>query len=513
MKSGGRVKPILDPARISTSTDDSARSPISQIRWNSPALLLVFLIFGSYYRWTVHPHVTVEVPEHGVYNFLTDAYLQRQLSLLITPDPRLLQLNDPYDPKQNSTIDHPQDLSLYKGRYYVYYGPAAALTLFLPFRVLFGISLPDRIAVWLFGTAAFIGACLFLKTAVARFCPRTPRFIFYGLCCALGFSNVFPSVLRRPGFYETAITSGQCFLLWGLYLLLRACLDEKRSTLSLALGGASLGMAILARPSLVFGGLALVWTFLLNDGLGFKEKRRRFLIAAVPFAAALVLVSIHNYLRFDSPFDFGIRYQLAGINSSKVQFFSAGRLLGNIFLFLLYPPKISGTFPYLGLFLPSLKPASNYLWFEPIAGLLWLSPLCLELLLIPVLVIGKQNGVAKRGLLALIGGLILIGAVLLLLDASLMATMRYLADFASLFFIAAAITGLRATEMVSRPVLKRVAIGIIASLTVMAILICFPIGLVSQYDSLKNSAPGQFETLEKLAQPVGTFLRAIGVPK
>jgi hypothetical protein len=47
----------------------------------------------------------------------------------------------------------------------------------------------------------------------------------------------------------------------------------------------------------------------------------------------------------------------------------------------------------------------------------------------------------------------------------------------------------------------------------MAILICFPIGLVSQYDSLKNSAPGQFETLEKLAQPVGTFLRAIGVPK
>src|SRR5258708_32956884 len=102
MKNEGRLKPILGPA-ISTATDDSARSPISQIRWNSPALLLVFMIFGSYYRWTVHPHVTVEVPEHGVYNFLTHACLQRQLSLLITPDPRLLQFNYPYYPKQHST--------------------------------------------------------------------------------------------------------------------------------------------------------------------------------------------------------------------------------------------------------------------------------------------------------------------------------------------------------------------------------------------------------------------------
>ena len=251
MKNKGRVKPTPGVAKISTATDDSARSPspISQIHWHSPALLLVFLIFGFYYRWTVQPHLTVEVPDHGVYNLLTDAYLQGQLSLLNSPDPRLLQLSDPYDPKQNGLIAHPHDMSLYKGKYYVYFGPAAVVTLFLPFRLLFGISLPDRIAASLFAIAAFIAACLFLKTAVARFCPRTPRFIFYGLCCALGFSNMFPSVLRRPEFYEIAIASGQCFLLWGLYLLLRACLDEKQSTLLLALGGASLGMAVLARPS------------------------------------------------------------------------------------------------------------------------------------------------------------------------------------------------------------------------------------------------------------------------
>ena len=515
MKNKGRVKPTLGTAKISTPTNESARppSPISQIRWNSPALLLVFLIFGFYYRWTVQPHLTVEVPERGLYNSLTDAYLQGHLSLLTSPDPRLSQLSDPYDPKQNGMIGHPNDISLYKGKYYVYFGPAAAVTLFLPFRLLFGSSLPDRIAAWLFATAAFIAACLFLKTAVARFCPRTPRFIFYGLCCALGFANVFPSVLRRPEFYEVAITSGQCFLLWGFYLLLRACLDEERSTLLLALGGASLGMAVFARPQLLFGGLALAWPFLLTSDIDFKEKRRRFLIAAVPFAAILALVGLHNYLRFDSPFEFGIRYQLAGINSSKVQFFSVGRLLGNVFLFLLYPPKISGTFPYLGLFVPSLKPAANYVFFEQVAGLFWLSPLCLALLLLPMLVGGKRNNVAKRGLLALICIPILIGVILLLLDASLLATIRYLADFASLFFIASAITSLRATEMVSSPVLRRGSMAIFASLAVLGMLICFPIGLTSYYSSLKDSAPGQFQSLEKLSQPVGAFLRAIGVPK
>jgi hypothetical protein len=488
-------------------------SPISQIRWNSPALLLVFLIFGAYYRWTVQPNLTGEITGHSVYNLLTDAYLQGQLSLLIAPDPRLLQLSDPYDPNQNGAIGHLHDMSLYKGKYYVYFGPAAAVTLFLPFRLLLGIPLPDRLAACFFGTAAFIAACLFLKTALARFCPRTPRFIFYGLCYALGFSNIFPSVLRRPQFYEIAITSGQCFLIWGLYLLLRASLDEKQSTLRLALGGASLGMAVLARPSLLFGGLALVWTFLLKDDIGLKEKQRRFLIAAAPYAAMLILVGIHNYLRFDSPFQFGIRYQLADLNSSKVQFFSAGRLFGNAFLYSLYPPKISATFPYLGLFLPSLKPEANYILFEPIAGLFWLSPLCLALLLLPVLVVGKQNGAAKCGLLAFIGVLTVIGAILFLLDASLMATVRYLADFASLFFITAAITGLRTAEMISSPVLKRGAIGIIVSLAVLGIVIGFPIGLVSQYSSLKDSAPGQFESLKRLSQPVGAFLQAIGVPK
>jgi hypothetical protein len=130
-----------------------------------------------------------------------------------------------------------------------------------------------------------------------------------------------------------------------------------------------------------------------------------------------------------------------------------------------------------------------------------------------VLVSGKRNDVAKRGLLTLICIPILIGVILLLLDASLLATIRYSADFASLFFIAAAITSLRATEMVSSPVLRRASMAIIASLAVLGMLICFPISLTSYYSSLKDSAPEQFQSLEKLSQPVGSFLRAIGVPK
>ena len=71
------------------------------------------------------------LPQHRYYNLLADAFRAGQTSLLVTPSPELLALPNPYDPAQNAAL-RLHDATLYRGRYYLYFGPTPALVLFLP---------------------------------------------------------------------------------------------------------------------------------------------------------------------------------------------------------------------------------------------------------------------------------------------------------------------------------------------------------------------------------------------
>src|ERR1700722_6023730 len=70
-----------------------------------------------------------------VYGDLTRDYTQRlatgHADLSLQPDPRLLALADPYDPKANAGISA-LDTSLYGGHYYVYFGITPFVTLLVP---------------------------------------------------------------------------------------------------------------------------------------------------------------------------------------------------------------------------------------------------------------------------------------------------------------------------------------------------------------------------------------------
>src|ERR1041385_94988 len=107
------------------------------------------LLFAIYYFWTASPCSTwhtdcspnpVRVKSGeivGPYNVLADSFLSGQTSLVVPPDPRLLRLPDPYDPRQNGYF-RIRDFSLYNGNYYLAFGPTPALLVFAPFRFLTG---------------------------------------------------------------------------------------------------------------------------------------------------------------------------------------------------------------------------------------------------------------------------------------------------------------------------------------------------------------------------------------
>src|SRR5271170_3296922 len=60
------------------------------------------------------------------YARLADGFLHGQLSLPARPDPRLLVLTNPYDPKANAGL-RLDDAVLFNGKYYIYWGPVPAL--------------------------------------------------------------------------------------------------------------------------------------------------------------------------------------------------------------------------------------------------------------------------------------------------------------------------------------------------------------------------------------------------
>jgi len=509
-------KPITEPPedgsrrrrRARAKPQAAAEPGVAGIRfpgWRWLALCALIAIFARYYYWTIHP-APGPIREYGPYTLLADAFYHRQTYLRLEPAPELLALQDPYDPEQNRPY-RLHDASLYKGKYYLYFGPAPALVLFLPYAMITGDPLPDRVGTWVFATAAFLVACFLLKLLMSRYWPRSPQWLFYFLCACLGFSNSFPFLLRRPAVYETAIAAGQFFVLLALYALARAVFGRSHALLWSAAAGLSIGAAFASRPHLVLAAGALIWLWLLDD-VTVRERLRRLAAALLPLAALGALVLIYNYVRFDSPFEFGNHYQLAAVNVRKLRFFQAGipRILDGLWYSLLHAPRLHSTFPFI-----VLAPAprdSLVRGIEVVAGLVWLAP--------PVLLTGaaprvwKKLDAARRLEWAVCAGtLLLLGAAWILIDAAVGATMRYQADFATVLLLASALV-IAGWAAAGNPARWRARA--VVALGIWGIVINGCIGMTGYYDNFRAEAPEEYQSTAALFQPVSNLLGALGIP-
>jgi len=97
-------------------------------------IVLTYVWLVSVGRWTDWPGTT------DYYEMLANALHHGQTHLMIDPDPRLLELPDPYDYEARNDIPIPWDVVLYEGKFYLYWGPApglilAGLRLFIPFEI------------------------------------------------------------------------------------------------------------------------------------------------------------------------------------------------------------------------------------------------------------------------------------------------------------------------------------------------------------------------------------------
>jgi hypothetical protein len=486
------------------------RAPsLGRAAWTRVGILAVFLAF---YVWTAATSDPIRFTTGAdrIEGDIANALIHGRLAVRDTP-PGLAELPNPYDATQNAQwqapIDGPDsvhDLSLYDGKLYAYWGPAPALLVFAPARIL-GFAFSQSLAVALFGFASLIFGILTLFVLQRRFAPAAPAWKVNAAIILLGCANVMPFILRRPMQYEVAIAAGLCFVLLATWLLLGALLRDDASgrpdVRRLAGGSLALGLAMASRPSHAVTALGLV--LLSGWLLRALPKEQRFRTAAAlvgPVTVIGLLLAFYNYARFDSFTEFGLRYQLTSVDITERDMFSTSYLLPGLWFYFVAPPRLSLVFPFLQLPPPPGYPGDVpklYDGLEPTGGLFAMAPLVLILLAAPMRRrLEPELRAVLLSFIAISAGLAIVAAV-----AFWGATMRYEADYASLMLIGALILWLRSTRRWVA-VLGTVAIA-------WSSMVAVAVSLTGSRDMLRLNHPGLWDALSRDFSPVSRAIASV----
>lgn len=350
--------------------------------------------------------------------------------MLVEPRQQLLNLPDPWEPEANKRWRE-HDLSLYKGKYYFYWGPTALL-LYWPMRLI-GYPLKDPVACAIFSSLGFLGSVALLIFLLRRFSIKTAWWSEAFAILVLGLCNVTPFLIRRGIVYETAIACGFACLMNALNLLARGGLRLGRPSVGM-LAGASLlfGLSVGARPHFF-----IYCAFLLIVGWWLWRAasltRQTAMALFVPVTLCGVALAGYNYARFDSITEFGVSWQLPGFHNMRhYEKIAFDRVPPNLFYFLLQPPTFRNLFPYIFPDLWYNIPKPKVYLLEGVTGLFPMNPFVLAVFAIPASAVWRRNRLLANVLLLLPA----MGLCLLLFMSTLFgSSMRYQADYTVLFLV------------------------------------------------------------------------------
>ena len=348
--------------------------------------LVIAAAVVAFYIWTVRSNggdFSFHGKKKDYYNLLADGFLDGHLWMKVKGLPAAgATVSNQLPPGAPFLLD----ASFYHGNYYLYFGITPAVTVFLPYALLTGQSVPPAYVAVLFAALGFALSLAWLQVIRQEFYPRAATGIWLVLVGALGLCNAAPAALRRPLFYEVAIMSGYA---WGSACLLfatLAVLRRERAGRWLVAAGLSAGLAVGSRANLLPGALvtlslAVAWILWHErqgtPGAPWCRAARLVMAGGLPIACCLVALFWYNQARFGSLFEFGQRYQLGsnptGFRSSPEFFWH------NLKIYYLTPPDAGWYFPF---FAPGTEgvPPTGYWGVEQAHGQFFHLPFILALL-------------------------------------------------------------------------------------------------------------------------------------
>ena len=451
------------------------------------------LVIG-YFAWSARPGwlgMRTARAEDAYYNLMVRGFRAGQLDLKTEVPAGLAQLADPYDPI--ALLDylladgHPLlDLSYYHGKLYLYFGVTPALLLFWPYAALTGHYLWHQDAVVIFCAIGFLASVGLLCLMWRRYFPEIGLAVVAAGVLALGLAGFTPIILPRAEIYEVAISCGYALTMLALLLLWEACHRPHQRGRWLAAASLVYGLAVGARPNVLFGAVILLLPVALawcegsprGAGPGFTFHVSRFtfhriwvllLAATGPIMCIGMGLMLYNTLRFDNPLEFGMRYALSSMRMTTQHFWSPHYLGFNSWVYFLAPARWGDRFPFVhDIKLPPWP--AGYCDPEHPFGVLTSIPLVWLTVAAPLVWRGRSADVRciLRGFLAAVA-LVFVTRVLTL-GPFFAACIRYEIDFCPALVLLA-VVGILGLEraLASRPAWRLAARGVWGLLLVVSL--------------------------------------------
>ena len=313
-------------------------------------------LVATYYKWEVRATGTDFVWHQdltGYYNYLAQGFVAGHLYLPVEPDPKLLALPNPIDPKAGPELPKLFDAVLYKRHYYLYHGAGPAVMLFAPYRLLTRHDMPENYALWLL----CLGGFLFYALTLMRLVEMRP-WLLAVMLVALACCTSIPFLMNRIWVYELAIGGGYFCIAAALFFYVRQWFIP---------AGLMFGLAVSCRPHLIIVGAFAVIAVAISN-------RRKVVPLVIPMAVVGGLIALYNFARFGNPLEFGLTYQITGPYQGRV----IPRLVNvipGLFYNLIAGINVSSVFPWLLMpASPRIVPRPPEYFIEPIVGALWLAP-------------------------------------------------------------------------------------------------------------------------------------------
>jgi Flp pilus assembly protein TadD len=281
------------------------------------------------------------------YNLLVEGFRAGQLSLKKEVPPLLTQIADPYTWSPQRPLGL-MDLSYYRGKLYLYFGVTPALLLFWPYRALTGQYLSFRDVVTVFCVVGFLSSAGLLYGLWRRFFVEVRISVVAVGVLALGLATFIPPLLARCDVYEVAISCGyamRMLALWAIWKSLRGETEQRRDWW-LAVASLAYGLAIGARPNLLFGA-AILFVPVVQAWHERRSVRLSLVAATVPIMMVGVGLMLYNLRRFDNPFEFGNRYLLTTRSYLHEHLFSLRYFWLNLRVYFFEPAIWTGRFPFV----------------------------------------------------------------------------------------------------------------------------------------------------------------------
>jgi tetratricopeptide (TPR) repeat protein len=251
---------------------------------------------------------------------------------------------------------------------------------------------------------------------------------------AVGLATFTPMLLARCDIHEVSVSCGYALTMLALAAMWKALHEPERRGWWLAAASLAYGLALGARPSLLFGAAILLVPVAQarREPRKLSGERRRIWTLLVAAMGPILLIGLglmlYNFLRFDNPLEFGWRYQLSGDRQDPAHQFSLRYLWFHFRVYFLEPAQWSGRFPFAHNIRIPPVPAGHGAMEEPF-GILTNIPLVWLALAVPLAWRGRAADARSTLCRFLAVAAVLFGTGALTMSLFFVACTRYEVEF------------------------------------------------------------------------------------